>query len=42
MAAIARDLVRFSDEIHDEAERMADAERRFSERRGAQAKQRAR
>jgi hypothetical protein len=32
MAAIARDLVRISDEIHDEAERMAAAEKRFAAR----------
>jgi hypothetical protein len=36
----ARDLVTISDIVHDEVERMAAAEKRFTERRG-QAKRRA-
>jgi hypothetical protein len=42
MAKIAEDLLKRSDAVHDEAERMAAAEKRFTERRGGKAQRRAR
>jgi hypothetical protein len=42
MAKIAEDLITISDAIHDEAVRMAAAEKRFAERRSDQRERRAR
>jgi hypothetical protein len=42
MAKIAEDLIKISDAIHDESVRMADAERRFSDRRADRRERRAR